>query len=114
MLRFVHEGCLQFGSKLKIVMRGEAHGGWGALMDEGVTVACAGVFPVALVEDVVGVEVEGEMSAFATGGVPRAEVEDVVSGDAYGVVARGLLATCVAPAGHEVKAAAMRDENVGK
>jgi len=48
-------------------MRGEAHGGWSALMDEGVTEACAGVFLVALVEDVVGVEVEGEMTGLPAG-----------------------------------------------
>jgi len=43
----------------KRVMRRQPHRGRRALVDEGIAVACAGVFPVALVEDVVGVEVEG-------------------------------------------------------
>jgi len=113
LLRFDH-ACRVLCSELEIVMRGEADSGWGALMDEGVAEACAGVFPVSLVEDVVGVEVKGEMSRFAAGGVARAKVEEVVSGYADGVVARGLFAGGVAPAGHEVEAAPVRNEDVGE
>jgi hypothetical protein len=58
--------------------------------------------------------VQGEMAGFAAGCVARAEVEEVVSGDADGVVASGLLAAGVAPAGHQVESAAVRDQHVGE
>jgi hypothetical protein len=95
-------------------MGGEANGGGRSEPEEGVAVACAGVAPVALVADVVGVEPEGDAAVIAAGSVARAEVEDVGGGDADGVVARCFFPGGVAPAGHEVKAMQAREGQVGK
>ena len=63
-------------------MGGEAHRRGRAEVDEGVAVVGAGVFPVAFVGDVVGVEAQGYAALFAAGRVARAEVEEVVAGHA--------------------------------
>src|SRR5579862_826371 len=61
------------------VMRGEPHGGRRAQMDERVAVTRAGIFPVALVEDVVGIEAKRDAAAFTAVRVADAQIEQVVS-----------------------------------
>ena len=58
----------------------EPHRRGRAEVDEGIAVACAGVFPVALVGDVVGVEAQGDAALFAAGRIARAQAEEVVAG----------------------------------
>ena len=71
-------------------------------MDEGVTITGSGVFPIAFVGDVVGVEPQSYLALFASWRVARAQVEEVVAGYAHQIVPCGLFAAGVTPPGHEV------------
>ena len=83
-------------------------------MDERVSVAGAGVFPVALVEDVVGEDADTEVAVFAAGGVARAEVEEVVAAYADEIVAGCVFAGGVAPTGKEVKVGEVGGKTPGR
>src|SRR5580692_11515571 len=74
----------------KRVVRVEAHRRGRSEPEKSVAVARAGVRPIALVGDVVGVDMEVDAALLAARRVTRAEVNDVDAGHADDVVARGL------------------------
>ena len=95
-------------------MRIEPHRCGRAQPDKRVAVAGAGVGPVALVGNVVGVDVKRDAALLTAGRVARAQVEEIVAGHADLAVARGLLACGEAPAWHQVQAAHAGHGNVGE
>ena len=94
--------CIVVSSLKRVVDREPSCSG-STEVDEGVAETGTRVFPIALVDDVVSVEAKGEAALLAAGRVSRAEVEKVVTRDAYGVVARCFFAAAVAPAWHEME-----------
>ena len=83
-------------------------------MDEGISEARSRVFPVAFVEDVIGVEMERDTAVLSAGCVACAEVEEVIAADADRVVARSFFAAGVAPARHHVQTVGMGHQDIGK
>ena len=55
-------------------------------MDKRVSITGACVFPVALVEDVVGEDAKAHPALLATGRIARSEVEEVIAADAHRVI----------------------------
>src|SRR3954447_12901638 len=83
-------------------------------MDERVSEAGPGVLPEALISDVIRIEAQRHASLLTAHRVACAQVEQVIAGHAHSVVACGLLTTGVAPAGHQMQAAAVRQGYIGK
>src|SRR4051794_4409714 len=83
-------------------------------MDERVSVAGPGVLPVALIGDVIRIEAQRHASLLAAHRVACTQVEKVIAGDADSIVPRSFFVAGVAPAGHQVQAAGVRESYVGK
>src|ERR1700733_4899146 len=72
-------------------------------MDKRVSITGACVFPVALVEDVVGEDAKAHPALLATGRIARSEVEEVIAADAHRVIPSSFFATGIAPARQQMK-----------
>src|ERR1700761_3698173 len=99
---------------LEGVVSAEAHGCGCAEVDERVAEACTGVFPVALVRNVVSIKPKRNMALLAVRCVACAQVEEVVAGYADGIVSCGFFACGVAPAWHYMEVSHVRNEQIRK
>src|ERR1700732_2683150 len=83
-------------------------------MQEGVAETCAGVLPVALVQDVFGKKAKGYAAPLSVGRIAYAEINKVVAGYADGCIASCFLASGVAPAGKKMKTGEVRNVQIRK
>src|ERR1035441_9970539 len=80
-------------ANLESVMGRQPHRRRRAQVDECVAVAGPGIFPVAFVGNVVGIEPKSYAPLLAARRVARAEIEEIVAGHAHHIIARSLLAS---------------------
>src|ERR1035437_6023854 len=83
-----------------------------AEMDEGITIICSGVLPVALIRYIVCIEPKGDAALLSSERVASAQVEEVIAKHAYRIVACSLLASGIAPTRHQMQSMQMRERHI--
>ena len=81
-------------------------------MDEGITIICSGVLPVALIRDIVCIEPERDAALLSSWVVASAQVEQVIARHAHRIVACSLLASGIAPARHQMQSMQIRQRHI--